>query len=86
MGADMRQLTARGTITLPKRAIADVGAEAGTWFEVTSDGARISLTPKQFDDRFSDAEWGKLQTLIEGPRKAYRSAAGAKKHVRGLGT
>lgn len=84
MGASVRQVSARGTITLPKEVLAELGAGAGAWFEVSTDGERIVLTPKQLEDRLTDTEWAKLETLLEGPGHVYGTAAGAKRHVRSL--
>ncbi len=80
----VRQLTTRHTITIPKKNLESVGADSGIYFEVTDDGTRIILTPKNIEDRFTDAEWEKLDALRKAKGKTYPTAAQAKAHVRGL--
>lgn len=80
----MRRVTSRHTITIPKRYLEDVGADVGTYFEITSDGSRIVLTPKEIEDWFTEREWARLDSLLKERGRRYSKAAEAKAHVRRL--
>lgn len=80
----VRRLTARHTITIPSKNLDNIGANEGTYFEVSDDGTSIVLTPKQIEDRLNDEEWAKLDSLRTGKGKTYAKASQAKAHVRRL--
>lgn len=80
----VRRITSRNTITIPKRALEQVGAGEGTYFEITDDGTRIILTPKEIGDRLTDEEWKKLDRLRKEKGTVYEKASGAKSHLRRL--
>jgi bifunctional DNA-binding transcriptional regulator/antitoxin component of YhaV-PrlF toxin-antitoxin module len=80
----IRRLTERSTISIPKENLEHIGAEPGEYFEVSDDGKRIILTPKAVEDKFSDAEWQKLELLAKESGTRYKSGADAKKHLEGL--
>jgi len=80
----IRQLTKRKTITIPSKVLEHVGSRPGDLFEITDDGNRIILTPKEVGDRFTEEEWRKLQKLVRERGKVYRSGSRAKDHLKRL--
>ena len=77
----VRQLTERHTITLPHDALQQIGAKAGDFFDVTTQGVRIILTPKTLEDPFTNDEWNKLRKLLKQPGTRYVNAKDAKQHL-----
>jgi AbrB family looped-hinge helix DNA binding protein len=77
----VRQLSERHTITIPKEILDHIGSKPGDYFEITDDGRRIILIPKVVEDKFSNAEWKKLERIAEEKGKVYTTAAKAKRHL-----
>jgi AbrB family looped-hinge helix DNA binding protein len=80
----LKQLSVRGTITIPKKILTDVGAGAGDYLEITDDGKRIILTPRVIEERYSDEEWRNLESLAKKRGKVFAKGSEAKEHIKRL--
>ena len=80
----VRQLTERHTLTIPQEALKRVGAKSGDFFDVTTAGIRIILTPRTFEESFTDKEWKTLRRLAKSPGTPPMSSQAAKRYLRRL--
>ena len=80
----VRQLTGRHTITLPQEALKRVGAKSGDFFDVRTEGFCIVLTPKTFEDPFTEKEWKVLRRLAKSSGTPPMSADAAKQYLQRL--
>ena len=79
-------MTSKGQITVPApiRDIFDLKRGSTVIFKVTERGVLFMPCEIKAKDSYTREEWGKIEHLVAERGKAYKSARGARKHLRSL--
>lgn len=79
-------LTSKGQLTVPApiRDIFDLKKGSTVVFKVTERGVLFMPCEIHAKDTYSQEEWGKIERLVAERGKAYKSARGARRHLKFL--
>ena len=79
-------MTSKGQITVPAPIRDIFGLKRGSTviFKVTERGVLFMPCEIKAKDSYTREEWGKIEHLVAERGKAYKSARGARKHLRSL--
>ncbi len=85
----LRKVNERNQITIPPQILRKLGVRRGDYVEIESKDHQIVLYPKTVEDRFSESDWGLLETIVKKQVKAkqykdYKNLKGARSHLKKL--
>jgi len=83
---EIATMTSKGQVTVPApiRDIFNLKKGSPVIFKITSNG--IFFMPCEITERetYTQEEWGKIERMVAERGKVYRTAKGARKHIKGL--
>ena len=83
---EIARMTSKGQVTVPApiREIFNLKKGSSVLFKLTDKG--VFFMPCEITEReaYSQEEWGKIERLVSERGKTYKTAKGAKKHLKSL--
>jgi AbrB family looped-hinge helix DNA binding protein len=83
---EIARMTSKGQITVPApiRDIFNLKKGSSVIFKLTDKG--VFFLPCEITERetYTQEEWGKIERLVAEPGQRYKTAKGAKKHLKSL--
>jgi AbrB family looped-hinge helix DNA binding protein len=83
---EMATMTSKGQVTVPApiRDIFSLKKGSTVIFKVTDKGIFFMPCEIKVKDAYSQEEWGKIDRLVAERGKSYKTATGARKHLKSL--
>jgi len=83
---EMATMTSKGQVTVPApiRDIFNLKKGSTVIFKVTDKGIFFMPCEIKEKDAYSQEEWGKIERLVSECGKSYKTATGARKHLKSL--
>lgn len=83
---EIARMTSKGQVTVPAsiREIFNLKKGSAVMFKVTENGVLFSPCEIKEKESYTREEWNKIERLVAEKGKSYKSAAGAKKHLKSL--
>jgi AbrB family looped-hinge helix DNA binding protein len=83
---EMATMTSKGQVTVPApiRDIFNLKKGSTVIFKVTDKGIFFMPCEIKEKDAYSQEEWGKIERLVAERGKSYKTATGARKHLKSL--
>jgi AbrB family looped-hinge helix DNA binding protein len=83
---EMATMTSKGQVTVPApiRDIFNLKKGSTVIFKVTDKGIFFMPCEIKEKDAYSQEEWGKIERLVAERGKSYKTAMGARKHLKSL--
>jgi AbrB family looped-hinge helix DNA binding protein len=83
---ELATLTSKGQVTVPApiRDIFNLKKGSTVIFKVTDKGIFFMPCEIKEKDSYTQAEWGKIERLVAERGKSYKTARGARKHLKSL--
>jgi AbrB family looped-hinge helix DNA binding protein len=83
---EMATMTSKGQVTVPApiRDIFSLKKGSTVIFKVTDKGIFFMPCEIKEKDAYSQEEWGKIERLVAERGKTYKTAKGARKHLKSL--
>ena len=83
---EMATMTSKGQVTVPApiRDIFNLKKGSTVIFKVTDKGIFFMPCEIKEKDAYSQEEWGKIERLVAERGKTYKTAKGARKHLKSL--
>lgn len=83
---EIARMTSKGQVTVPApiREILNLKKGSSVIFKLTAKG--VFFMPCEITERenYTQEEWGKIERLVAERGKSYKTAKGARKHLRAL--
>ncbi len=81
---EMATMTSKGQVTVPApiRDIFNLKKGSTVIFKVTAKGIFFMPCEIKEKDAYSQEEWGKIERLVAERGKSYKTAAGARRHLK----
>jgi|APFre7841882654_1041346.scaffolds.fasta_scaffold108387_1 AbrB family looped-hinge helix DNA binding protein len=83
---EMATMTSKGQVTVPApiRDIFNLKKGSTVIFKVTDNGTFFMPCEIKERDAYSREEWGKIERLVAERGRSYKTAKGARKHLKSL--
>jgi AbrB family looped-hinge helix DNA binding protein len=83
---EMATMTSKGQVTVPApiRDIFNLKKGSSVIFKVTAKGIFFMSCEIKEKDAYSQEEWGKIERLVAERGKSYKTAKGARSHLKSL--
>jgi AbrB family looped-hinge helix DNA binding protein len=83
---EMATMTSKGQVTVPApiREIFNLKKGSTVIFKVTAKGIFFMPCEIKEKDAYSQEEWGKIERLVAERGKSYKTATGARRHLKSL--
>jgi AbrB family looped-hinge helix DNA binding protein len=83
---EMATMTSKGQVTVPApiRDIFNLKKGSTVIFKVTDKGIFFMPCEIKEKDAYSQEEWGKIERLVTERGKSYKTATGARRHLKSL--
>jgi len=84
--AEMARMTSKGQVTVPApiREILSLRKGSTVVFKVTEKGVLFLPCEVKERETYTREEWGKIERLVAEKGRVYKSARGARKHLKSL--
>ena len=83
---EIAKMTSKGQVTVPAsiRDVLNLRKGSSVMFKLTEKGVSFMPCEVKARETYTQEEWGKIERLVAERGKTYRTARGAKKHVKSL--
>jgi AbrB family looped-hinge helix DNA binding protein len=83
---EMAKMSSKGQVTVPApiREIFNLKKGSSVIFKVTDKGVLFLPCEIKERDSYTQEEWGKIERLVAERGRSYKTARGARKHLRSL--
>lgn len=84
--SEIAHITSKGQVTVPAaiREILNLQKGSAVIFKVTDGGVLFLPCEVKARETYTQEEWGKIERLVAERGKTYKSAQGARKHLKAL--